>query len=111
MEKYGIYFSCTINVYVSLGIFEKLNESKRAHSNSFHRLHFSEDDKILKQHRVSFSFVTNTTIKVRIIAGDICYHALGHLVKKKSLGLGLHKTIIKTNGAQSWALTDKLEKP
>jgi len=55
---------------------------------------FSEGRKILKEHRVSFSFVTNTTIKVRIIAGDICYHALGHLIKKGSVG-GLHTTILR----------------
>ena len=84
-----------VHVYVSLGIFEKLKEIKRAHSNSFPMRHLSEGHKILKQHRVPFSFVTNTTIKVRIIASDICYHALGHLVKKRSLGVGLHKTIIR----------------
>jgi len=57
--------------------------------------HFSEGHKILKQHRISFSFVTNATIKVRIIAGDVNYPALGHLVKKRSLGVGIHKTIIR----------------
>ena len=94
-ERYGTYFSCTIHVNVSLGIFEKLSEFKQAHSNSFRVCHFSEGQKILKQRRVSFSFVTNTTIKVRIIAGDVYYQALGHLVKKISLGVGIHKTKIR----------------
>jgi len=56
---------------------------------------FSEGHKIFKHHRLTFSFVTKTTIKVRFIVGDICYHALGHLVKKRFLGVGLHKTIIR----------------
>jgi len=73
-EKYGIYFSCATHIYVSLGMFEKLNGIKRAHSNSFHMRDFSEGHKIFKHRRLLFSFVTNTTINVRFIAGDICYH-------------------------------------
>ena len=63
--------------------------------------------------------VTNTSeveteIKAMIIAGNKCYHALGHKLKKRyvtdSLRVGLYKTItrpIVTCGAESWTLTIK----
>jgi hypothetical protein len=48
--------------------------------------------------------ITNTNeveaeIKVRIIAGNKCYHVLGHLLEKsyliQALRVGLYKTIIR----------------
>jgi hypothetical protein len=68
------------------------------------------------------SFVSNTheverEIKARIIAGNKCFHALGHLLKKgyrtHSLGVGLYKTVIRqvvTYGAESCTLTNKMER-
>jgi hypothetical protein len=68
------------------------------------------------------SLVTNTNeveaeIKERIIAGNICYHAQGHLLKKRyitqALRVGLYKTIIGpivTYGAESWTLMNKMER-
>jgi hypothetical protein len=68
------------------------------------------------------SLITNANeveaeIKVRIIAGNKCYRALGHLLKKRyitqALRGSLYKTIIRpivTYGAESWTLTNKMEK-
>jgi hypothetical protein len=54
--------------------------------------------------------------KARITAGNKCYHALGHLLKKRyitqALRVGLYKTIVRpivTYGAESWTLTNKME--
>ena len=64
--------------------------------------------------------VTNTNeveteIKVRIIVGNKCYHALGHILKKSyithSLRVRLYKTIrrpIVTYGAESRTQTNKM---
>jgi hypothetical protein len=68
------------------------------------------------------SLITNTNeveaeIKAKIIAGNKCYHALGHLLKKRyvtqALRVGLYKRIIRpivTYGAESWTLTNKMER-
>jgi hypothetical protein len=64
--------------------------------------------------------ITNTNeveaeIKARIIAGNKCYHALRHSLKKRyttqGLRVCLYKTIrmILTYGAKSWTLTNKME--
>jgi hypothetical protein len=67
------------------------------------------------------SLITNTheieaEIKVRNIAGNKCYHALGHLLKERyitqALRMGLYKTAMKsivTDGAESCTLTNKME--
>jgi hypothetical protein len=66
--------------------------------------------------------ITNTNeveaeIKASIIAGNKCYHVLGHLLKERyitqALRAGLYKTIIRpvvTYGAKSWTLTNKMER-
>jgi hypothetical protein len=66
------------------------------------------------------SLVTNlndikTEIKTRLTAGNKCYHALGHILKKRyisqSIKVRLCKTVIRpivTYGAETWTLTEKI---
>jgi len=55
-------------------------------------------------------------IKVRNIAGNKCYHALGYLLKKRhitqQLRVGLYKSVrpIVIYHAESWTLMNKMER-
>jgi hypothetical protein len=68
------------------------------------------------------SLVTNLNdieieIKTRLTAGNKCYHALGHILKKRcisrSMKVRLYKTVIRpivTYSAETWTLTEKMGK-
>jgi hypothetical protein len=68
------------------------------------------------------SLVTNvnnieTEIKTRLTARNKCYHALGHILKKRyisqSIKVRLYKTVIRpivTYSAETWTLTEKMGK-
>jgi hypothetical protein len=58
-----------------------------------------------------------TEIKTRLTAGNKCYHALGHILKKRyisqSIKVRLYKTLIRpivTYGVETWTLTEKMGK-
>jgi hypothetical protein len=58
-----------------------------------------------------------TEIKTRLTAGNKCYHALGHILKKRyisqSIKVRLYKTVIRPTvayGAETWTLTEKMGK-
>jgi hypothetical protein len=60
---------------------------------------------------------TETEIKSKIAVGNKCYHALGSILKRRSISqsikIRLYKTIIRPAviyGAETWTLTSKIEK-
>jgi len=61
--------------------------------------------------------VIETEVKSKIAVGNKCYHALGPILKRRSVSQSiksrLYKTIIRPTviyGAETWSLTSKVEK-
>jgi hypothetical protein len=86
------------------------------------KLKYGQNYENVEMFKYLCSLITNTNeveaeIKVGITAGNKCYHAIGHLLKKRyitqALRVGLYKTIMRqivTYIAESWTLMNKMER-
>jgi hypothetical protein len=108
----------TINVSITKCM---INRKKKGNEPEEIEINGQKDENV-EIFKYLWSLITNTNeveaeIKARIISGNKCYNALGHLLKKRyvtqALRVGLYKTIVRsivTCGVESWTLTNKMER-